>query len=152
MSSAISNSSARRRRTIQPKIQEKNIQNTDENKINQPQEYNHINDIPPTISMKNSIYLLNNKIRFIESVLSKETVMGGVSDTEINELSTTLKDVKKSVDDFSLQMASLELNMNNLKLIVGIHDNYINKIKTMVDFENVETTNKDLPQLIENTN
>tara|TARA_Y100000768_G_C23976735_1_gene683460 strand:- start:1222 stop:1695 length:474 start_codon:yes stop_codon:yes gene_type:complete len=152
MSSAISNSSARRRRTSQPKIQEKNIQNTndyDESKQQQQQQIFN-NDNLPILGIKDSIYFLSNKLRFLENIIKNDMSVTNKSYND-DELDDTLKDVKRSVDELSIKIQRVELNIEKINLVLGIHDNYINQIKNMVEFENVENvkSNDITPQLIE---
>ena len=56
-----------------------------------------------------------------------------------------------SSNDFSIKFGLLEVSVGKLNLIVGIHDNYINKIKNMVDFDNIEKVEVQeiTPKLIE---
>jgi len=152
MSSAISNSSARRRRTSQPKIQEKNIQNTndyDESKQQQQQQIFN-NDNLPILGIKDSIYFLSNKLRFLENIIKNDMSVTNKSYND-DKLDDTLKDVKRSVDELSIKIQRVELNIEKINLVLGIHDNYINQIKNMVEFENVENvkSNDITPQLIE---
>ena len=153
MSSAISNSSARRRRTSQPKIQEKNIQNTndyDESKQQQQQQQIFNNDNLPILGIKDSIYFLSNKLRFLENIIKNDMSVTNKSYND-DKLDDTLKDVKRSVDELSIKIQRVELNIEKINLVLGIHDNYINQIKNMVEFENVENvkSNDITPQLIE---
>ena len=70
MSSAVSNSSARRRRSVQPKVQEKIQEKVVQEETKSTGDYQ--NENVPILGVKESIYFLSNKIRFLEAVIQKE--------------------------------------------------------------------------------
>ena len=109
------------------------------------------NENVPILGVKESIYFLSNKIRFLEAVIQKETFSKDKSSNNNDEITKAIDDIKRTVDDFSIKFGLLEVSVGKLNLIVGIHDNYINKIKNMVDFDNIEKVEVQeiTPKLIE---
>lgn len=149
MSSAVSNSSARRRRSVQPKVQERIQEKVAQEETKSTGDYQ--NENVPILGVKESIYFLSNKIRFLEAVIQKETFSKDKSSNNNDEITTAIDDIKRTVDEFSIKLGLLEVSVGKLNLIVGIHDNYINKIKNMVDFDNIEKVEVQeiTPKLIE---
>tara|TARA_Y100000748_G_C15467678_1_gene477547 strand:+ start:807 stop:1256 length:450 start_codon:yes stop_codon:yes gene_type:complete len=149
MSSAVSNSSARRRRSVQPKVQERIQEKVAQEETKSTGDYQ--NENVPILGVKESIYFLSNKIRFLEAVIQKETFSKDKSSNNNDEITKAIDDIKRTVDDFSIKFGLLEVSVGKLNLIVGIHDNYINKIKNMVDFDNIEKVEVQeiTPKLIE---
>lgn len=133
MSSAVSNSSARRRRSAQPKVQERAAQERvirEENKSNNDFATENI----PILGMKESIYFLSNKIQVLENVLKTKLS----NDPNPNETTNTVQDIKRTLEEMSIKQERLELSIGKMNLVLQLHDTYINKIKNMVEFENVE--------------
>ena len=133
MSSAVSNSSARRRRSVQPKVQERAAQERvirEENKSNNDFATENI----PILGMKESIYFLSNKIQVLENVLKTKLS----NDPNPNETTNTVQDIKRTLEEMSIKQERLELSIGKMNLVLQLHDSYINKIKNMVEFENVE--------------
>ena len=150
MSSAISNSSARRRRTAQPKVQEKVKETIPKPPVQEIQnDYNEENI--PILSVRDSIMLLSDKIHMIENFIKRTNPT--TSEGENAELKNTFQDMKRTIDDVSIRLERLDLSIEKINLVLKLHDTYINKIKNMVEFENVEqVVSSDIkPQLLEST-
>ena len=150
MSSAISNSSARRRRTAQPKVQEKVRETIPQPPVQEAQnDYNEENI--PILSVRDSIIFLSNKIQLIENFIKRTNPNS--SEGENGELKNIFQDMKRTTDDLSIKLERLDLSIEKINLVLKLHDTYINKIKNMVEFENVEqvVSNDIKPQLLEST-
>ena len=150
MSSAISNSSARRRRTAQPKVQERVRETAPQPPPPQIQNDYEDENIP-ILSVKESIHFLSKKIHLVENYIQRTNpnASGGQKD----ELKNTFQDMKRTIDDVSIKLERLDLSIEKINLVLKLHDTYINKIKNMVEFENVEqVVSSDIkPQLLEST-
>jgi len=151
MSSAVSNSSARRRRTAQPKVQERIPQQQQQQQENL-RENDYEDESIPVLGVKESIMYLNSKINTIENYLQK-TYSTNNNQLENTEIKTNVQDMKRTIDELSLKLDRVDLSIEKVNLVLKLHDTYINKIKTMVEFENVEqVTSVDVqPHLLEAT-
>ena len=148
MSSAISNSSARRRRrTAQPKLQEKNVPLPRETIQSKQENFNDYEDENiPILGVKESIIFLSNKIQTIEHYLIHNK--NNKNETQDKEITTSFQDIKKTVDEISLKLERLDLSIEKINLVLKLHDTYINKIKPMVEFETVDEVTDIKPQLL----
>ena len=126
MSSAISNSSARRRRTAQPKLQEKNVPLPRETIQSKQENFNDYEDENiPILGVKESIIFLSNKIQTIEHYLIHNK--NNKNETQDKEITTSFQDIKKTVDEISLKLERLDLSIEKINLVLKLHDTYINK-------------------------
>ena len=105
----------------------------------------------PILSVRESIHFLSNKIHLVENYIQRtnSNASGGQND----ELKNTFQDMKRTIDDVSIKLERLDLSIEKINLVLKLHDTYINKIKNMVEFENVEqVVSSDIkPQLLEST-
>ena len=154
MSSAISNSSARRRRTAQPKVQENTRREAQPPPQQSQQSQQSTNDYDdetiPILGVKESIMYLSNKLHSMETYLQK-THTNTANGNQNNELTSNIQDMKRTIDELSLKLGRVDLSIEKINLVLKLHDTYINKIKNMVEFENIEqVTSQDIkPQLLE---
>lgn len=148
MSSAISNSSARRRRTTQPKVQENARRDVPEPPKPQSPNNDYDNETIPILGVKNAIIYLSNKLHTIESYLQQKS-LNHSNETQSATITTNIQDMKRTVDELSLKLDRLDLSIEKINLVLKLHDSYMNKIKTMVEFENDEQDTSVSPQLLQ---
>ena len=152
MSSAISNSSARRRRTSQPKVQERLNQQQQQQQQSRYDVNDYEDESIPVLGVKDSIMYLSHKLKIIENYL-QHTHSNNRNQLENTEVETSVQDMKRTIDELSLKLDRVDLSIEKVNLVLKLHDTYINKIKTMVEFENVEqvTSVNVQPPLLEAT-
>ncbi|MAP62053.1 MAG: hypothetical protein CMF82_03785 [Candidatus Marinimicrobia bacterium] len=145
MSSATSNSSARRRRTQPSKPNENKFSANRQPPPPRPiDEEFHYESQPPVYSIPTSIKILNNKISILEKHLIEVKLDKKPSEnTQDKQTIDTLNEVKVLAQELSAKVEKLDYSIGKINLVLGLHETFINKVKTMVDFENVEHAKKD---------